>query len=96
MFTKLFYPIVAVLAVMLTAGAANASLVASYQFEGNANDSSGNGNNGTFMNGATTTIDAQRGQVLTLDGTNDYVDCGTGPAITGTGLEYAWVEEIYS
>jgi hypothetical protein len=58
-------------------GSTNASLVAQYQFEGNANDSSGNAYNATFMGEATTVTDAQRGQVLTLDGTSAWVSCPT-------------------
>jgi hypothetical protein len=45
-------------------------LVAWYLFNGNAKDSSGNGNDGTLQN-ATVTDD-----VLNLDGGNDRVDCG--------------------
>jgi hypothetical protein len=57
----------------------DANLQARYTFEGNANDvASGTAQNGTLMNGATYTTDATRGQVLSLDGVNDYVQ------ITGT------------
>ena len=86
--------IAAILLLGLAVNISNASLIAQYQFEGNANDSSGNGNNGTFIGGATTINDAQRGQVLSLDGVNDYVDCGTGPAIVGTGgfTVAAWIK----
>ncbi len=34
------------------------------------------GNNGTLMNGANITSDAERAQVLSLDGVDDYVDLG--------------------
>ncbi|HBE70148.1 MAG TPA: hypothetical protein DDW52_18525 [Planctomycetaceae bacterium] len=52
----------------------DAELLAHYQFEGNANDtSSGATQHGTFHGGAATTIDAQRGEVLSLDGNGDYV-----------------------
>jgi len=47
-------------------------LVSRYEFNGNADDSVGS-NNGTLQNDATTVIDAERGQVLSLDGINDYV-----------------------
>jgi len=41
-------------------------------FEGNANDNSGNGNNG-IVNGATLT-DGQFGKCYLFDGVNDYID----------------------
>lgn len=46
-----------------------------------ANDSSGYGNNGTLVNGASIVTDAQRGKVLLLDGVNDYVDLGNGTSL---------------
>jgi hypothetical protein len=49
-------------------------LVGRYTFEGNANDvAPGTAQNGTTVNGATYTTDAVRGQVLSLDGVNDFV-----------------------
>ena len=47
-------------------------LVSRYEFNGNADDSVGSKHR-TFQNGATTAIDAERGEVLSLDGINDYV-----------------------
>ncbi|MGK5093653.1 hypothetical protein WDW89_16785 [Deltaproteobacteria bacterium TL4] len=49
-------------------------LVAYYPFNGNANDESGNGNNGT-VNGATLTTDrdGQTGKAYSFDGTDDYI-----------------------
>ncbi|MCX6760062.1 MAG: LamG domain-containing protein, partial [Candidatus Nealsonbacteria bacterium] len=49
--------------------------VAYYPFEGNANDASGNGNNGTVY-GATLTTDGKIGQGYSFDGENDYIDVG--------------------
>ncbi len=51
-------------------------LVASYPFNGNANDESGNGNNGT-VNGATLTTDrfGKANSAYSFDGTNDYIQC---------------------
>ncbi len=49
-------------------------LVAYYQFEGDPNDSSGNGHHGVFRNGAKIVVDQHRGNVLSLDGTDDYMD----------------------
>ena len=67
---------VLVVMVCFAVGSASAALVSQYEFEGNANDSIGN-NDGTLLNGASTTFDAGRGsQVLTLDGADDYVNVG--------------------
>ena len=47
-------------------------------------DISGNGNNGTLVNGPTYT--SANGGSLIFDGTNDYVNCGNGTSINfGTG-----------
>jgi len=50
-----------------------AGLFGFWQAEGNANDSSGNGNNGTLANGATFAAGCV-GQAFSLDGVDDYVD----------------------
>ena len=54
------------------AGVSQADLVAHYEFEGNAYDSAGT-NHGTFYGDAHTVSDPQRGNVLSLDGNNDYM-----------------------
>ena len=46
--------------------------------DGTANDSSGNGHNGTLAGNAVIVTDAERGEVLALDGDGDYVDLGNG------------------
>ena len=53
----------------------NEGLVAHYPFNGNANDESGNGNDGT-VNGATLTTDrfGNENSAYNFDGVNDYVD----------------------
>ena len=53
----------------------NTSLVAYYPFNGNANDESGNGNDGT-VNGATLTTDrfGNAGSAYSFDGVNDYIE----------------------
>ena len=57
-------------------------LVARLTFDDDtANDSSGNTNHGTLVNGAAIVTDAQRGKVLSLDGSNDYVDLGNGASL---------------
>jgi len=53
-------------------------LVSWYMFEGNANDEM-KINDGTLMNGASIVSDAERGNVLSLDGSNDYVDLRIDP-----------------
>jgi uncharacterized repeat protein (TIGR01451 family) len=55
--------------------AAATGLVGRWTFDDNtANDSSGLGNNGVLNNGASIVTDPERGQVLSLDGVNDYVE----------------------
>jgi hypothetical protein len=49
--------------------------VAWYKFDGNANDSSGNGNNGTENGGPFYSV-GQVGQAIDLDGVDDYVSTG--------------------
>ncbi len=57
-------------------------LVAQYLMEGNLQDGSGKGNDGTPM-GDPTYVDgpAGYGKVLSMDGTNDHVDLPIGPTI---------------
>jgi len=62
----------------------SAELVALYQFEDNANDSSGNNLHGKFVGQAKIVTDAVKGNVLSLDGQDSYVDCGTAPAFSIT------------
>jgi len=50
-----------------------ASLVAHYEFEGNANDSSVNGLHGTIM-GEPNFVAGMLGQTISLDGVDDYVE----------------------
>ncbi len=74
--------------------AAHAGLVAHYDFENGANDSSGNHLNGRLANGAAIVVDSERGQVLDLNGTRSYVDCGNASAfnITGRITVAAWLK----
>ena len=55
--------------------AANADLIARYEFNGNANDII-NRYTGSFNGDAQVATDATRGQVLSLDGSGDFVGCG--------------------
>jgi Concanavalin A-like lectin/glucanases superfamily/Putative Ig domain len=49
--------------------------------DGTASDSSGFGNHGTLLNGASIITDAQRGKVLSLDGVDAYVNLGNGASL---------------
>lgn len=69
---KKLMTIFAVVTVFFAVSAANATLIAQWEFEGNANDSI-DSYHGAFTDGATTTTDPTRGKVLTLDGDNDWV-----------------------
>ena len=51
-------------------------LVAHYAFEGNADDSSGNGNHGVVIGGAAWTVAGKIGSALAFDAVDDYVDVG--------------------
>jgi hypothetical protein len=93
MFTKHFV-FTFILVTGLFCFAANAELVSQWKFNGNANDSWGN-NNGTLMNGASIGIDPVHGQVLSLDGYNDYVDAGNNSSLDVGGNSFtvaAWVK----
>ncbi len=61
----------------------NAGLVAHYPFDGNANDVSGNGNNGT-ENGSLTYVTSVSGQAASFDGVDDEIILGD--ALLPTGL----------
>ncbi len=68
-------------------------LVALWKFEGNFNDSAGT-NHGTPKGDAKIVTDAERGQVLELDGTGDYVEIPNSPSLNITGNQItltAWV-----
>jgi hypothetical protein len=74
----------------------DSSLVAWLTFDdGTAADSSGNGNHGTLNNGAAIVNDVTRGQVLSLDGVDDYVDLGNAVPLDlsddGQATIAAWV-----
>ncbi len=70
-------------------------LVAYYPFDGNANDESNNGHNGTVY-GATPANDrfGQPNKAYHFDGLNDYIDCGNGDSlrISGAITLSVWVQ----
>ncbi|MCE5185922.1 MAG: hypothetical protein LLF76_07335 [Planctomycetaceae bacterium] len=72
-------------------------LVAYLSFDdGTAKDTSGKGNHGTLVNGASIVNDAERGGVLNLDGTDDYVNLGNAASLDlsedGRATIAAWVK----
>jgi len=69
-----------------------AGLMALYEFENNANDTSGNGNDAMLYNGPTYAA-GQIGQAISLDGVDDYVDCGYDATlnIKGAVTISAWI-----
>ncbi len=59
----------------------DANLQAHYTFDGTANDvAPGMAQNGTLTNGASIVTDNTRGQVLNLDGVNDFIDLSSSTA----------------
>jgi len=68
-------------------------LFAQYSFEGNANDISGKGHNGTLVGAAAFASDPARGQVLNLDGIDAFVDLGPAGGFNfgGSFSVCAWV-----
>ncbi|MEZ4577795.1 MAG: hypothetical protein R2875_07210 [Desulfobacterales bacterium] len=81
----------------LFCGSANANLndglVAFYPFNGNANDESGNGNNGTVY-GAGLTADrhGNLNSAYNFDGINDYIDIGNNVKPQFPITVSAWVK----
>lgn len=73
----------------------DANLQARYTFNGNANDVAGTAQNGTLMGNATTVNDAIRGQVLSLDGSNDYISLSAHTSTFATysqGTFATWIK----
>jgi hypothetical protein len=69
------------------------NLVALYALDGNANDASGKGNNGT-VNGTALWVTGKNNQALQFNGTATYVDCGTGASLNLTDAVTitAWIK----
>ena len=72
------------------------TVVGIWLFEGNANDSSKNGNDGELMKGADFVNEAKiQNQSLSLDGDNDYVLVPTSKSLESTADEFtgaAWIK----
>ena len=64
-------------------------LVGWWKFDGDATDSSGNGNDGT-VNGATLTTDrhGQANEAYSFDGVNDYIEVPYNSALNGSTSSY--------
>jgi len=70
-------------------------LVSRWDFEGDFTDSGGGGNDGTPVGDATIVADPDKGNVLSLGGAQDYVDCGNPDELnfsTGDWSLSAWVK----
>jgi hypothetical protein len=65
-------------------------LVAHYEFEGNANDSSGNENHGT-EHGGVSYVDGIIGKAGSFDGIDDYIDTGVQPKSVNNSYSF-WVK----
>lgn len=78
---------------LMSSANAEASLIAYYPFEGNANDASGNGYNGT-VSGATQTSSGHSGSAYNFDATNDYISLplDINPSAYATLTMGAWVK----
>jgi hypothetical protein len=61
----------------------NAGLVAHYPLDGNANDASGNGNNGT-LNGSLSFVPGQHGSAAQFDGASTYIEVADSPSLSIT------------
>ncbi|MEN6427822.1 MAG: LamG-like jellyroll fold domain-containing protein [Phycisphaerales bacterium] len=69
------------------------NLVALYALDGNVNDASGKGNNGT-VNGTATYVAGMVNQAMQFDGAATYVDCGSGASLNLTDAVTitAWIK----
>ena len=93
---KFFFTIILFLLV-LTLNLSAQTLVAYYPFNGNANDASGNGNNGT-VNGATLTTDrfGNANSAYLFNGTNNDIIVPDAPGLRPSGAYTinAWVQPM--
>lgn len=99
---KIIALILTVVGMMFLCGAVyadlNEGLVAYYPFNGNANDESGNGNNGA-VNGATLTLDrfGNEDSAYSFDGLNDYIQLGISNKLKMPAFTLAtWAKTSYN
>ncbi len=90
--TTLYNGDVAVTSCPPLSGTLTNGIVAYYPFCGNANDASGNNNNGT-VNGATLTTDrfGNANSAYSFDGTSNFISCANAPLINVPFTISAWV-----
>jgi len=85
---ELFHFIISIVLVLGLAGSAasagDAGLVGWWKFDGDGLDSSGNGRNGTLMNGASFAT-GHSGQALSLSGSGDYFNVDGYKGVVGDG-----------
>ncbi len=76
-----------------TSNPGTANLAGQYKFDGDVQDSSGKGNNGTINGDPTWVAAGKIGSALRFDGAGDYVDCGAGATlnITNGVTISAWI-----
>lgn len=89
---KLLFSVFGLLLLGLAAVTANASLVAYYDFEGDANDIVGS-NHGILMGDAAIIEDPEGGLVLSLDGNGDYVSFAKNIITTTEFTLAAWANQ---
>ena len=92
-------PVLIVLVVLFLTSTVSADLfdglVLYYSFDGNANDASGNGCNGT-VHGAALTMDrfGNADSAYYFDGIDDYIDIGSSLGGYSSFSEFAWVRTV--
>jgi hypothetical protein len=74
---------------------AQANLVGHWQFEGNLNDLSGNGNDATAQGDAAIENDPERGLVAVLDGNGDYLEIPNSNSLNITGDQITLASWVY-
>ena len=75
--------------VFLCGGMAQATLIAHYTFDGNANDVTGNGYNG-FIQGDVSFTEGVIGQASLFDGVGDYISITPNYSNALTGMPFTW------
>ena len=94
MYRRLTFLISFILVLHLAANA-QADLVGQWQFEGNLNDISGNGNDATTQGDAVIENDPERGLVAVLDGSGDYLEIPYSNSLNITGDQITLASWVY-
>jgi len=94
MYRRLTFLISFILVLHLAANA-QADLVGQWQFEGNLNDISGNGNDATAQGDAVIENDPERGLVAVLDGSGDYLEIPHSNSLNITGDQITLTSWVY-